>query len=99
MCDLIAVITGPSEGTIGGQTAIDLAGASPAEIILAGRTIANIRSVMDAVSSASPSTHVSFVQLDLADLSSVREAARKISSKIDKLDVLINNAGSKSNWG
>jgi NAD(P)-dependent dehydrogenase (short-subunit alcohol dehydrogenase family) len=33
------------------------------------------------------------VELDLSDLSSVRKAALLISEKVEKLDILINNAG------
>ena len=90
---IIVVITGPSEGTIGGQTALDLASAGTKEIILAGRSPAKIQPVIDAIKNSGASTKVTFVQLDLTDLASVRKAAQEISSKVDKLDVLINNAG------
>lgn len=36
---------------------------------------------------------MTFVELDLADLSSVRKAAAEIKGKIEKLDILVNNAG------
>lgn len=36
---------------------------------------------------------VNFLELDVADEESVRDAARTLSTKIDALDVLINNAG------
>jgi len=36
---------------------------------------------------------VTFIELDLSSLSSVRKAAASINSKIEKLDILINNAG------
>jgi NADP-dependent 3-hydroxy acid dehydrogenase YdfG len=86
-------VTGPSSGTIGGQTALDLATWSPKELILAGRDISKVQPVIDQIQKENPSVAVSFVKLDLANLDSVRQAAKEINAKVDKLDVLINNAG------
>ena len=90
------LVTGPSESGVGAQNAIDLAGGSPQEIILAGRNKDKIQPVIDQIQKINPDVKVIFAQLDLADLSSVRKAAKEISAKIQKLDVLINNAGSES---
>ena len=89
------MVTGPSESGVGAQNAIDLAGGSPKEIILAGRNRDKIQPVIDQIQKINPDVKVIFAQLDLADLSSVRKAVKEISAKIQKLDVLINNAGSK----
>ncbi|CAF9918400.1 MAG: hypothetical protein GOMPHAMPRED_001510 [Gomphillus americanus] len=91
----LAVVTGPSQGIIGGQTVLDVANFGPKEILLAGRTLVKIQPVIDAIKNGEASTQVTFVPLDLADLLSVRKAAQEISSKVDQLDVLINNAGGK----
>ena len=40
-----------------------------------------------------PKLEATFVMLDLADQTSVRDAARQINAATDKLDILINNAG------
>ena len=90
------MITGPSEGGIGAQTAIDLAAGKPQEIILAGRNKAKIQPVIDQIKTNDPHVKTTFVQLDLADLSSVRKAAQLVADKVQKLDVLINNAGGAS---
>lgn len=45
------------------------------------------------IETISPSTKVTFIELDLSSLSSVRKAATEINVKIDKLDILVNNAG------
>ena len=90
---VLVLLTGPSEGTIGAQTVLDLATGAPKEIILAGRALPKIQPVIDQVQSSAPSVTVTFVQLDLADLASVRKAAEQIKEKTNKLDVLINNAG------
>lgn len=87
------MITGPSDGTIGGQTVLDLVSGSPKEIILAGRTLSKIQPVIDKIKAEHPSVVATFVHLDLTDLSSIKSAAKEVSSKIQSLDVLINNAG------
>ena len=38
-------------------------------------------------------SNVELLQIDVSDLNSVKEAASKLASKIDALDILINNAG------
>ncbi|KAG6988958.1 hypothetical protein G7Y79_00067g095730 [Physcia stellaris] len=87
------LITGPSESGIGAQTAIFLAAGKPQEIFLAGRNKNKIQPVIDQIQKENPDVKATFVQLDLADLSSVRNAAKEVSDKTQKLDVLINNAG------
>lgn len=94
----IVLITGPSEGGIGAQTAILLAAGFPRKLILAGRNKRKIQPVMDQISNDHPEVTVSFVEVDLAVLSSVRHAAEVINSEIDKLDILINNAGGKGSF-
>ncbi|MCJ1383961.1 hypothetical protein MMC17_007075 [Xylographa soralifera] len=87
------LLTGPSESGVGAQTAIFLAAAKPKEIFLAGRNLAKIQPVIDQIKKEHPEVATTFVQLDLADLSSVRKAAKEVAGKVDKLDYLINNAG------
>jgi len=89
------LITGPSHGTIGGQAALDLAFGSPEHIILAGRSLEKIQPVIDKLGTDFSSVTVTFIKLDLADLSSVKAAAEAVTSKVDRIDVLINNAGGK----
>lgn len=91
---LLVLITGPSDGTIGGQTALDLAAGKPEHLILAGRDRSKIQPVIDEIASIDSAVKVTFIALDLGNLASVREAAREISSQVQKLHVLINNAGS-----
>lgn len=93
------LITGPSEGGIGAQTAIFLAAGKPKSIILAGRNKSKIQPVIDQIKQSNPDVLVIFVGIDLADQSSVRKAAKEINSEIDALDVLINNAGGQSCLG
>ncbi|KAB5535196.1 short-chain dehydrogenase [Coniochaeta sp. 2T2.1] len=92
--DRIFLITGPSAGGIGGETATSLAAGHPAMLILLGRSQSRVQPVIDAITSTSPSTTVKFVQVDLSVLPSVRAAAATILSdpEIPRIDVLINNA-------
>ncbi|KAF7950790.1 uncharacterized protein EAE97_002342 [Botrytis byssoidea] len=87
------VITGPSENGIGAESAITLASAKPQKIILVGRTESKVISVIEAIKKNNPDIEVSFVEIDLLNNKSVRQAAEKIKSLTDKIDVLINNAG------
>jgi hypothetical protein len=89
------LITGPSDSGIGAQTAISLATANPKLIILAGRDGSKIQPVIDQISKSEPDVAVTFISLDLASEFSIREAAKKVNSQIQSLDILINNAGSE----
>ncbi|KAK1776052.1 short-chain dehydrogenase [Copromyces sp. CBS 386.78] len=90
----IFLITGPSEGGIGAETAISLAHGNPALLILVGRTLTKIQPTIDAIDAVNPSISVKFIAADLTSLNSVREAAREIlnDASITHIDVLINNA-------
>lgn len=90
----LVLITGPSEGGIGAETAISLAHGNPALLILVGRTLSKIQPTIDAVHAVNPSIAVKFIAADLTSLNSVREAAREIlnDASITHIDVIINNA-------
>ena len=48
---------------------------------------------MDEIAQNHPDVITTYVKLDLANNASVRQAAHIVNSQIDKLDILINNAG------
>ena len=87
------VITGTSKGGIGAETAISLASARPKQIILASRNEAKVTPVIDEIMKLNSTVEVTFVEMDLADNSSVRKAAAKIQATTNKIDKPINNAG------
>ncbi|KAF7853557.1 uncharacterized protein EAF02_011862 [Botrytis sinoallii] len=87
------VITGPSANSIGAETAISLAHASPSIILLAERSEAKISPVIKEIHTLNPSITTHFVPLDLASQKSIRKAASLINSLVEKIDILINNAG------
>lgn len=85
------VITGANAG-IGRVTAIDMAKRG-ARVILAGRSEARTRPVLDAIRALGGPSEPGFVALDLGDLDSVRRAASEVLDLAPRIDVLINNAG------
>ena len=93
MTQIIVIITGASKGGIGAATATSLAGGNPGHLILAGRSEAKVLPVIEEIKKVNPEVKSTFVKLDLADQSSTRSAAKEINSIVDKIDILINNAG------
>lgn len=87
------MITGPSVGGLGAETALALARGNPKQLVLAGRNEAKIKPLIDEIATANSKIDVKFVKLDLADLASVRAAADQVKASVEKIDVLINNAG------
>lgn len=63
-----------------------------ARVVLACRDQAKAEAAMSRIRDAAPNTNLAFIQLDQADLSSVRRAA-EAASREPRIDVLINNAG------
>lgn len=89
---VIVLITGPSDGGIGAETAFSLAAASPARILLAGRSLSKVQPVIDRIKRAYPDVETQFISLDLNSQHAVREAAKIINESVPAIDILINNA-------
>lgn len=87
----IVIVTGGNTG-IGYETGLDLAKRG-ARIILACRNMDKANKAVYEIQELSNNQNVESELLDLADLTSVREFAKKMNSKLDRLDLLINNAG------
>jgi len=86
------LITGANSG-LGMQTATALA-ARGATVVLACRDSQRGRAALDRVRAGTGGSDATLVQLDLADLTSVRKAADEVRAITgDRLDVLVNNAG------
>lgn len=85
------LITGTNTG-IGRATAAALA-ARGGRVILAARSHEKTMPVVHELRARYPNTEVEFLLIDLADLSSVKQAAATVLASGCPLDVLINNAG------
>jgi NAD(P)-dependent dehydrogenase (short-subunit alcohol dehydrogenase family) len=84
----VAIVTGGNSG-IGYHTALHLAGHG-ARVVLAVRSTAAGTAAVDRMRSSDPDLDVEVVELDLADMESVRTFAERWGGP---LDLLINNAG------
>ncbi|MCP2336241.1 oxidoreductase [Actinomadura rupiterrae] len=83
------VVTGANSG-LGYHTALQLA-RHGASVTLACRSTERGRTALDRIRAAVPDADLALAPLDLADLASVREFARRWAD--DPLDILVNNAG------
>lgn len=83
------IVTGANSG-VGFETTKQLV-KQGAHVVMACRSIEVARKVAESFSNFSGS--VSFEQLDLSDLESVKSFSDRIKTKLDKIDGLVNNAG------
>ncbi|KIW11865.1 hypothetical protein PV08_09138 [Exophiala spinifera] len=88
------LITGPTPGGVGAESAKSLATGNPKHLILAGRSPSKIQPLIDELNANYPNVKVSFVPLDLSNLDSVRAAAADVKTLLagDKIEVVILNA-------
>ena len=87
----VAIVTGANSG-IGFETAKELS-AKGAEVVLACRNLNKANLAAKEIRSMVRKAKLEIIQLDLADLASVRGFADTFKSRYDSLDLLINNAG------
>lgn len=87
----VAVVTGANSG-LGFQTARALA-SKGAHVVLAVRSTEKGDDAVDRIRSTVPEGQLSVQDLDLASLSSVRQAAGELKESFPSIDLLINNAG------
>lgn len=88
----VVLITGGTAG-LGYETALSFAAHSPGRILFTGRSQSSADKLIKDVNSKFPSTPIDFVKCDLASLEAVRNAAKEVLSKTDRLDILMANAG------
>ena len=84
------LVTGANTG-LGFETAKVLA-AQGARVLLGCRSVEKANVAIDAIRADVPDSNLELVQLDQADLASVRDAAAQVNEEA-RLDVLVNNAG------
>ena len=91
MSGKVAIVTGANSG-IGYESARALA-EKGADVVMACRNLEKAHKAAEEIRSENPRGSVEVMQLDLADLDSVRRFAEAFKAEHDRLDLLINNAG------
>lgn len=87
----LALVTGVTGG-LGCHTALELA-RKGAQVVLAARDTSAAHQVAERIRRQVPDAGLHLLRLDLADLSSVREASRTVLQQWPVIDLLVNNAG------
>lgn len=87
----IAVVTGANSG-LGLETARELAGAG-AHVVMAARDQGKATAAEAQIREQHTDASLEVINLDLADLASVRRAAEEILAGHQVIDILVNNAG------
>lgn len=85
------VLTGATSG-IGREAALELA-RQGARLVLTTRDDAKAKAVEADLRAAAPDVKVEWVRADLSLMREVRKAAAEIRARVDRIDVLVNNAG------
>lgn len=85
------LVTGTTVGGLGHHTALELARRG-ARVAITGRSPERLAETEAAILAEAPGASLEKVELDLADLSSVRRAALD-AARLGPIDVLVNNAG------
>ena len=85
------IITGANTG-IGYETALELAKRN-ARVILACRDSKKGQEAVDKIKEESKNDNIELELLNLGSLKSIKDFSERIISKLERLDVLINNAG------
>ena len=85
------VVTGTTLGGLGHHTALELARRG-ARVVLAGRNAQRLAETAATIRSDVPAAELELLEVDLADLGSVRRAAGSATA-YGPVDVLVNNAG------
>ncbi|OBT65439.1 hypothetical protein VE03_06060 [Pseudogymnoascus sp. 23342-1-I1] len=87
------LVTGISPGGLGAEFVTTIAKYGPACIILATRNLESAKETARNVAAASPAVRTWPIELDLASIKQVKEAAKKIEALGERIDIIVNNAG------
>lgn len=93
--DRTILITGVSQGGLGGATAKALAAHFPKRLIFTGRSPEKVAAVIAEIHRDHAKVNCRFLHMDLSSQASVRNAAEEVLTydDVDGIDLLINNAG------
>lgn len=90
------LITGANSG-LGKQASLEFAKHKPAQIWMAARSSEKGNAALAEVKAQVPDAPLTFLELDLTSFASIKSAAKKVLESAARLDILMLNAGSKSN--
>ncbi len=85
------IVTGGNSGI--GYELVKILSAKGARVIMASRSLAKAEKAKKKVIKKYPKAEIHVMELDLADLNSIRNFANNFKEKHDHLNILINNAG------
>ncbi|KAI1617734.1 short-chain dehydrogenase/reductase [Exophiala viscosa] len=89
----VILVTGGNNG-LGKETILQLAKHNPHKIFMASRTESKARDAIASIKSQiSQDVDIEYLQLDLASLPSIKKAADQVTTRTDRLDILVLNAG------
>ena len=92
MKDKVCLITGATAG-IGKAAAVGLANLG-ATVVVVGRDLEKTTAVLEQIQTQSGNEKVNFLIADLSSQQAIRQLAEDFKAQFQKLDVLVNNAGS-----
>jgi len=78
---------------LGKECILQLSKRNPKTIYLAARTESKARTAIAELKNAVPTANIEYLHCDLTDLKSVEATAKEFTSKEDRLDILLLNAG------
>ncbi|KAK4154417.1 short-chain dehydrogenase TIC 32, chloroplastic [Chaetomidium leptoderma] len=83
----------PGTAGVGAGTVVELVRHKPAHILFTGRKAKSAAATIASAKAAAPDVQVTFIEVDLANLASVKAAGDKMAADLPRLDVLVCNAG------
>jgi retinol dehydrogenase-12 len=78
---------------LGQESVLQLAKHNPSKIFLAARSPQKAEAAIHQIKELAPRANITFIQLDLTSFASITQAAKVVDSSINRLDILMNNAG------
>jgi NAD(P)-dependent dehydrogenase (short-subunit alcohol dehydrogenase family) len=87
----VILVTGGNSGL--GYESVKAFAGKGAKVVLASRNLEKGAAAKKRILESYPEAKVDILELDLMDLASIRSFVQEFSSKYDRLDVLMNNAG------
>ncbi|GAB7356795.1 hypothetical protein MBLNU459_g7682t3 [Dothideomycetes sp. NU459] len=88
----VILVTGGNSG-LGRESCLRFAQHNPSHIYLGARTRSKAEAAIATIKETVPNAPITFLEMDLTDLASVKKAAETFLASSDRLDILMNNAG------